>query len=122
MVEAFSGDLLEPIKENGIKGDILISNPPYVSLKEYEELEIWEINEPYDALVGGFDGLDFYRKIVKDAPKYLKNKGYLCLEIGYDQKEDVINILEFEKKFTKIICKKDLFGNDRVIVAKLEEK
>lgn len=104
------------------KYDIITSNPPYIKRDVIKNLNKDVQSEPVIALDGGWDGLDFYRKIVKDAPKYLKNKGYLCLEIGYDQKEDVINILEFEKKFTKIICKKDLFGNDRVIVAKLEEK
>lgn len=104
------------------KFDMIISNPPYIKRDVIKKLNKDVQNEPQMALDGGWDGLDFYRKIVKDAPKYLKNKGYLCLEIGYDQKEDVMDIIKYENKFSKLICKKDLFGNDRVILAKYEAK
>ena len=100
------------------KFDIIVSNPPYIKREEIRKLHKDVQNEPKIALDGGWDGLDFYRKIAKDAPKYLKNKGYLCFEIGYDQREDVCNILEFEKRYSKPICTKDLFGNDRVIITK----
>ncbi len=64
--------------------------------------------------------MDFYRKIIKKAYQYLKYNGYLCLEIGYDQKFDVIELLENEEKYSDIYCKKDAYGNDRIIVAKLK--
>ena len=114
-INTYLGDLLEPIKENGIKGDILISNPPYVSLKEYEELDIWVKNEPYDALVGGTDGLDFYRRISVDCKDVLKDFGYVAVEIGWDQFLAVKDI--FEKAGLTFIGKGiDDGGRDRVVI------
>ena len=75
--------------------------------------------EPKLALDGGYDGLDFYRKIVSKADEYLKFHGYLCLEIGYDQKEEVEEIISKQEKYIGTYCKKDLCDNDRVIVTKL---
>lgn len=76
--------------------------------------------EPNIALDGGYDGLDFYRKIIKQGFEYLKYNGYLCLEIGYDQKEDVLELLDKQEQYTNIISKTDLSGNDRVIMAQLK--
>ena len=76
-------------------------------------------NEPHIALDGGYDGLDFYRRIVKEAYEYLKYGGYLCLEIGYDQKEDVFKLIEKEHQYSKPYCLKDLCNNDRVVVTKV---
>ena len=53
------------------------------------------------------------------AYQYLKYKGFLCLEIGFDQKEEVIEILKNTQYYTDIYCKKDLCGNDRIIIAKV---
>ena len=75
--------------------------------------------EPELALNGGKDGLYFYRKIVNNAYQYLKYKGYLCLEIGFDQKIDVIELIENEEKFENTYSKKDLYNNDRIIVTRL---
>ena len=75
--------------------------------------------EPELALNGGKDGLYFYRKIVSNAYQYLKYKGYLCLEIGFDQKIDVIELIENEEKFENTYSKKDLYDNDRIIITRL---
>ncbi len=99
------------------KYDIIVSNPPYIKQEVISKLSKEVQKEPRIALDGGLDGLEFYRKIVNNAYKYLKNNGYLCLEIGYDQKNQVIEILKSEKKYSEIYCKKDLAENDRVIVA-----
>lgn len=101
------------------KYDIIVSNPPYIRTEEIKQLDIEVQKEPILALDGGYDGLDFYRKIIENAYQYLKYNGYLCLEIGYDQKIDVIELLENQGNYTDIYCKKDLYGNDRVIVAKV---
>lgn len=101
------------------KYDMIISNPPYIKRDIIKTLNKEVQKEPKIALDGGYDGLDFYRKIISKSDEYLKFKGYLCLEIGYDQKIDVIELIENEEKYVDTYCKKDLYGNDRVIITKL---
>lgn len=101
--------------------DIIVSNPPYIKKQVIDTLNTEVQKEPLIALDGGEDGLDFYRKIVKESYKYLKKYGYLCLEIGYDQKIDVIELIENEEKYQDTYSKKDLYGNDRIIVTKVGE-
>lgn len=101
------------------KYDIIVSNPPYIKKEIIKSLEKEVQKEPQIALDGGYDGLDFYRKIISKADEYLKFNGYICLEIGYDQKEDVLELLKNEGKYVDTSCKKDLFDNDRVIIARL---
>lgn len=103
------------------KYDMIVSNPPYIRKDVIKKLDKEVQKEPLIALDGGYDGLDFYRKITEDAYQYLKFGGYLCFEIGYDQKDDVMQIIEEQEKYCKTYCKKDLFDNDRIIVTKLGE-
>ena len=110
-------DLFENLANE--KFDIIVSNPPYIKENVIKELDIQVQNEPSIALNGGKDGLDFYRKIIKEVFQYLKFEGYLCLEIGFDQKVDVVELIENEEKFENTYSKKDLYGNDRVIITKL---
>lgn len=100
--------------------DIIVSNPPYIRTDVIGMLDKDVKNEPFIALNGGEDGLYFYKKIVKESFEYLKYRGFLCLEIGYDQKIDVIELIENEEKFQNTYSKKDLYGNDRVIVTQLK--
>lgn len=102
------------------KFDIIVSNPPYIKRKVINTLSAEVQNEPILALDGGEDGLEFYRNIAKNAYKYLNKDGILALEIGYDQKEEVIKLLEEIGKYTDIYCKKDFGNNDRIIVCKLK--
>ena len=113
-----SSDMFTNLNEE--KFDIIVSNPPYIRTKVIETLETKVQNEPYIALDGGEDGLYFYREIVKNAYQYLKFKGYLCMEIGFDQKIDVIELIENEDKFENTYSKKDLYDNDRIIVTRLK--
>lgn len=101
------------------KYDMIVSNPPYIRRKEIETLDKEVRKEPKIALDGGEDGLDFYREIIDRGYEYLKYGGYICLEIGYDQKEEVMQIIKDKKQYTETYCKKDLYDNDRVIVTRL---
>ena len=101
-------------KEGG-KYDILISNPPYIATEEIETLmEEVRLHDPRKALDGMEDGLYFYRKITKEAGKYLKPGGWLLYEIGCDQGEAVSRIMR-TNDFSNIAVKKDLAGLDRIV-------
>lgn len=113
-----SSDMFTNLNEE--KFDIIVSNPPYIKTNVIKELDIQVKNEPYIALDGGEDGLDFYKKIINESYQYLKCNGYLCLEIGFDQKIDVIELIENTESFTGTYSKKDLFDNDRIIVTRLK--
>lgn len=100
------------------KFDIIVSNPPYIKTEVIKALDKEVQSEPIIALDGGQDGLKFYRIIIEQAYKYLNTNGILALEIGYDQKEEVIKLLKESGKYTDIYSKKDLSGNDRIVVCK----
>ena len=70
--------------------------------------------EPIQALDGGLDGLDFYRRITEEAPQYLKENGYLFFEIGYDQGEAVQQLM-LDAGFKDVAVIRDLAGNDREV-------
>lgn len=108
-------DMFENIQD---KFDVIVSNPPYIKTEVIDSLDDEVKNEPILALDGGEDGEKFYRIIAQNAYKYLNKDGILALEIGYDQKEDVIKLLNTVGKYADIYCKEDLSGNDRIIVCK----
>ncbi len=114
-VEFITSDLFEKIEG---KFDIIVSNPPYIETKVILSLSKQVQNEPILALDGGEDGLVFYRKLINEAPNFLNDNGYLCMEIGYNQKEKVMKLAQQTGKFSKIEVKKDLEGNNRVIICK----
>lgn len=95
--------------------DVIVSNPPYIETKVIPELSKEVRSEPELALDGGEDGLKFYREIIKNAKEYLTENGYLVFEIGYDQRESVMTLLK-DNGYKNIYSKKDLAGNDRVVV------
>lgn len=115
-VRFIESDLFEDIQEQ--KFNIIVSNPPYIRSNVINELSKQVQNEPHLALDGGEDGLEFYKKIIEQACNHIKN-GYLILEIGYDQKADVENMLKDNKNYSEIKTIQDLSGNDRCVVAKV---
>lgn len=110
-------DIFDNIPKN--KYDIIVSNPPYIKKEIINKLEKQVQKEPKIALDGGYDGLNFYRKIIHQAYEYMKYNGYLCFEIGYDQKEDVLNLFKEDGNYSITYSLKDLYDNDRVVVAKI---
>ena len=112
-VDFVKSDLFSNIKG---KFDLIISNPPYINKKDYEDLDKELYFEPKSALYGGEDGLYFYREIIRNACKFLTDKGHLVFEIGYDQK-NVLNRLLLEQGFVNIQNIKDFNDFDRFIIA-----
>jgi len=115
----FQGDLWEPLEQRNIRElDIIVSNPPYIPSKELKNLPNDVKKEPQIALDGGFDGLEFYRRIISKAPEYLKPGGRVIFEIGWNQAQDVKYLLEKEG-FKEIQVRKDYAGFDRVVTGVL---
>lgn len=117
-IEFINSNMFENIDINK-KFDIIVSNPPYIETKTIDTLDVQVQNEPKIALDGGLDGLDFYRDILKNSKKYLKENGIIAMEIGYNQGKSVTDL--FKTQYENVYCKKDLAGNDRVVVCKLCE-
>ncbi len=109
---------VKPILDDALsfcgKFDVVVSNPPYIETNTIDTLQKEVRFEPKIALDGGVDGLDFYRIISRNADNLIKPNGTLIFEIGYNQKDAVMKILENEG-FSDISCVKDLNGNSRVI-------
>lgn len=112
-VEFKESDIFSNIDE---KFDIIVSNPPYINKEDFEKLDNKLYYEPQNALYGGEDGLYFYKKIIKNAKKFLNKNGKIYLEIGYDQKDSISNLLE-EYGYKQIKSYKDFNDFDRIIKA-----
>ena len=96
------------------KYDVIVSNPPYIKTDEEIE-EIVKNNEPALALYGGVDGLDCYRKILKDINKYLKDDYLIAFEIGYLEGRDLKELIKDTIPNSKVTIKKDLSNKDRML-------
>ena len=111
-IEFILSDLFENVKQ---KFDFIVSNPPYIETETIKSLDKEVVlNEPILALDGGADGLDFYKRIIADAPKYLKKNGRLYFEIGYNQASSVSELMKKDFKNIKVL--KDYGNNDRVVL------
>jgi len=115
------GDLFKPfigrIGKNSLDG--IISNPPYINSYDFKSLppEI-KNNEPKIALSGGIDGLDYYRKIIRKSPYYLKKSGFVALEVGAGQAKEVKELILKEHNFKQNVeIFKDYSGIERVVIA-----
>ncbi len=110
------GDLFTPLY--GYKFDLIVSNPPYIAAADYAGLarEVKD-HEPRLALHAGEHGLDVYQRLIADAKNYLNPGGYVVVEIGYGQKNDVVGIFE-QNGFAIHEVIPDYAGIERVVVAK----
>jgi release factor glutamine methyltransferase len=124
-VTFLEGNLFDPIAEltarhpSPVTFNLIVSNPPYIGRDDIKNLQL-EIKdwEPVEALNGGEDGLDYYRAIIPEAKGYLKEEGYLILEIGADQSKGVRRIAE-GAGLINISLIKDYAGIERIFVAKI---
>lgn len=120
--QAVEGDLFDywrGLPEGGL--DLIVSNPPYLTASEMEDLQPEVAKEPAMALAAGEDGLDFYRALARHYQTPLRPGGTLALEIGWQQREAVCALLQAEG-WTQIRCIQDLGGNDRCILAQRPEE
>ena len=115
-VRFLCGDLFAPVANE--RFDMIVSNPPYIERAACDALQPEVLREPRMALDGGADGLDFYRRIVAEAP--LCRGGWLCVEIGDTQGEAVAGLLAADGRYAAIAVMPDLYGLDRVVLARAE--
>jgi len=115
-IEFFRGDLVAPHCEHNRIYDMVISNPPYLSDADMEGMQKELEFEPEKALYGGRDGLDFYKRLIHEAPFILRKGGYLVLEHGCTQQAQIAALLK-KCGLTVVKLIKDLGGNDRGIIA-----
>ena len=120
-IEFLQGDLFEAFgnapKSRVVRSyDLIVSNPPYIRTSMIGLLqEEVKDHEPLMALDGGPDGLDYYRRILADAYRYLREDGWLMFEIGYDQGEDLRRLITDSEHFTMPEIIHDLAGRDRIV-------
>ncbi len=111
-------DLFSAFSQTELRFDLLVANPPYIACGEIAtlqpEVRDWE---PHLALVGGTDGLDFYRRLLTDSPRYVRSGGRLLMEIGTSQAASVLDLFRHHATFANSSCLQDYAGHDRVVVA-----
>ena len=116
-VSCVQADALQPVSSFLGKFDMIVSNPPYITGKEMEELPDSVKNyEPHLALYGGEDGLNFYRSIAEKFKAALKPRGFLCFEFGMGQGDDICRILE-EQGYTILERTRDYNDRERALLA-----
>ena len=114
-IKFIASNLFEELNKNE-KYHIIVANPPYIESDVIKLLPKEVQNEPIMALDGGRDGLYFYKEIARNAKRYLEKDGFLALEIGYNQRDTVGEIIA-SNAYKDIAVKKDLSLNDRIIIA-----
>jgi len=101
------------------KFDIIVSNPPYISDRQYEEVEPEVKADPTLALLGGEKGLDVITKLIDRAPDFLTRPGFLMFEIGFDQANEVFSMVKKDGRYLECSLIKDLSDIDRIVICKV---
>lgn len=120
-VHLTQGDFFEPLRplRGGI--DLIVSNPPYIPSDALAGLPAEVLAyEPREALDGGPDGLCFVRRIIEQAPEFLRDGGWLALEIGDGQAPAVMGLIRMVRAFGAVEVTHDLAGRERVVLARRE--
>ena len=114
-IELLQGDMLKPVKDRRFSA--ILSNPPYIPDADIEALEPEvKVYEPMGALAGGTDGLDFYRQLTGASGELIEDGGFLAMEIGIGQAEDLLSLAEQAGCWQKTEVVKDLAGIERVVI------
>jgi release factor glutamine methyltransferase len=113
------GDLFHLLHPSRVRFDLLLSNPPYIAAEEWGVLPTTvRCYEPRQALDGGSDGLEFYRRLFAEGSPYLSENGIAIVEVGYRQAGDVARLLMQSQQWELIEIIKDYGGIERVVVAR----
>ncbi len=122
-IRFLEGDLFGPLNELDILGqaDIIVSNPPYIPSGDYCSLQV-EVRdyEPKIALIAGPGGTEIHQRILDEAPRFLKSKGHLIIEMGMGQSSELLHRIRETSAFAVSTVLKDLAGIERVIVARIQ--
>lgn len=114
MITFWQGDLFAAVPPTEAPFDVIVSNPPYITAADCQALQPEVMREPQLALNGGIDGLDFYRRIAREAPNHLAPDGLLAVEIG-DGEGIAVAALFAENGFANIAVHPDLSGIERIV-------
>lgn len=118
-VNFFHGDVYSPVKDQVF--DAIISNPPYIPDADIEGLQPEVKCEPHGALAGGTDGLDFYRKLIREGVNLLKSGGFMAFEVGIHQAAAVAKLAEAFSELGEVSILKDYGGIERVVIINKRE-
>ena len=119
-VKILKSNMFERLKSSQ-KFDIITCNPPYITEQEYKNLPVSVKNfDPKISLVGGKEGLDYYKILARESKKYLKSDGKIFVEIGFKQKDKVEKL--FRENGFNVECFKDFSRKNRVIVGSFSER
>ncbi|ANB61592.1 peptide chain release factor N(5)-glutamine methyltransferase [Anoxybacteroides amylolyticum] len=118
-VQFLHGDLLKPLIEANGRVDVVVSNPPYIPEQDIASLSPIVQKEPRQALVGGVDGLFFYRRLMNELPLVLKERALVAFEIGAGQGEAVAHLLSQTFPHAAVDVAYDMNGKDRMVFAEI---
>ena len=116
------GDLTAPLLDKGVRANVIVSNPPYIPTGDRQELnENVADHEPDEALFAGDDGLQVYRRLAGELPDIIEVPGLIALEIGWNQGNDVKQLLLKIFPEADITVEKDMNGNERIVLARIND-